>query len=75
MSVSYQLQNSTFQVFHKLHGDYFDMDGFSILPRLLHPYSKGSITLRSINPSDKPVIHTNTLKDKRDVQILVDGMY
>ena len=49
-------------------------EAFTLLAILLHPYSRGNITLRSINPLDPPVIHANYLKDSRDVNVFVDGM-
>ena len=48
--------------------------GFSTLPTLLHPHSKGSISLRSSNPFDPPIIDPNYLSDPRDMEVLKDGM-
>ena len=41
---------------------------------LLHPLSKGVITLRSSNPYDKPMINYSYFEDKRDVQASVEGI-
>ncbi|CAG7722630.1 unnamed protein product [Allacma fusca] len=49
-------------------------DGFSILPVLLRPFSKGYIKLRSADPMHKPIINPQYLKDPRDFQVLVDGL-
>ncbi|XP_072931773.1 ecdysone oxidase-like [Epargyreus clarus] len=41
---------------------------------LLHPYSRGTMTLRSDNPYDHPLIYSNYLKDPRDLQATADGI-
>ncbi|CAL8111598.1 unnamed protein product [Orchesella dallaii] len=48
--------------------------GFSIVPVLLRPFSKGYLKLRSTNPYDKPIIQPNYLSDRRDFDILMDGL-
>src|SRR3546814_10216897 len=40
----------------------------------LRPLSRGSITLRSANPEDKPIIRANCLSDPEDRRILVEGL-
>ena len=62
------------QVFDTLFANMEYQEGFTLLAILLHPYSRGNITLRSTNPLDPPVIHANYLKDSRDVNVFVDGM-
>jgi len=41
---------------------------------LLHPESAGSVTLRSANPEDKPVIRNNFLASEKDLITLRDGV-
>lgn len=48
--------------------------GFVFLAILLHPYSKGYITLRSNKYSDKPIIVANYFTDSRDLETLATGV-
>ncbi|CAF1507569.1 unnamed protein product [Rotaria sordida] len=43
------------------------------LPTLLHPESKGEITLASRDPLAHPIISPNYLEDKEDVRKMVEG--
>jgi choline dehydrogenase/4-pyridoxate dehydrogenase len=45
-------------------------DAFSILPVLLHPESRGAVTLRSADPFDAPKIFQNFLSTDRDRRVL-----
>lgn len=47
--------------------------GFVCLPTLLRPESKGSITLRSTDPFDYPVIRANYLDKQEDMELLIRG--
>ena len=51
----------------------FKKERFIILPVLLHPKSRGSITLRSTDPFDHPVIHPNYLSHPEDVKTFLAG--
>jgi len=51
-----------------------DYHGVTLLPTLLHPTSKGSVSLRSSNPIDPPVLNYNFLEAADDLELLVDGM-
>lgn len=42
-------------------------------PHQLNPRSRGTVTLRSDNPYDPPVIDPNYLADPKDVDDLVEG--
>jgi len=46
----------------------------TITVSLVRPASRGSVRLRSANPSDKPVIRANYLTDPRDVATLLQGL-
>ena len=48
--------------------------GFSLGPYLLTPQSRGSVTLRSADPLDKPVIRAGYLTEQADLDVLVEGM-
>jgi len=53
--------------------DYPRVDGFTILPTLLHPKSRGTVSLSSSNPKEAPIIQPNFLKEKEDLDQLVKG--
>ncbi len=53
---------------------YPKVDGFTILPTLLQPKSRGYVTLRSSNPKAAPVIQPNFLTEKEDLDQLVHGV-
>jgi len=46
-------------------------DGVGILAILIRPESKGTITLKSTNPKDNPVINFNVLSAEKDAQTLI----
>ncbi|MEH1807442.1 MAG: GMC oxidoreductase [Nostoc sp.] len=48
--------------------------GFTGLIALVHPENIGSVSLRSPDPKDTPVIRLNYLQSQSDVQKLVDGV-
>lgn len=48
--------------------------GYSFLPTLLHPTSRGNIRLNTESPLDSPLIDPNYLSDPRDVEVLLEGI-
>jgi choline dehydrogenase len=48
--------------------------GFTLAAMLLRPRSRGTVALRSADPSEPPVIDTNHLSDPYDVTTIVDGL-
>lgn len=50
-----------------------NVDGFTILPTLLHPKSRGYVTLRSKDPFATPIIQPNFLQDPEDLNQLLLG--
>ncbi len=48
-------------------------DGFSIIPTLLLPKSRGTVSLKSNNPFDAPIIQPNFLEQEDDLKTLVKG--
>ncbi|MET3916965.1 choline dehydrogenase [Variovorax sp. OAS795] len=48
--------------------------GIMLLVTLLRPRSRGSVTLASSNPADRPLIHPAFLEHGEDVQTLVAGV-
>lgn len=54
-----------------------ESDGFrsiQIFPAVLHPKSRGYITLASNDPMDAPKIVANYLTEEHDIKVLVDGV-
>lgn len=53
---------------------YPQANGFGILAILLHPESRGYVTIRSKNALDAPVIQPNFLQNENDRHILLKGL-
>ena len=60
--------------------DFYDLktfptnaDGWTILPTLLQPTSRGYVGLRSANPMEAPVIQPNFLSTEKDRNLLLTG--
>lgn len=59
---------------HHTRAENMPLYGFSMLPILLRPQSRGTVTLRSSSPLEYPEIKFNFLTRERDVKVLVEGM-
>ena len=51
-----------------------DVEAFSALTVLVHVHSRGSVRLRSADPTWSPVIDAGYLTDERDLEALVSGV-
>jgi len=49
-------------------------DGFTILPTLLHPKSRGYVSIRSSDPLAPPVIQPNFLQEEEDLNQILMGV-
>ncbi|KAG8222608.1 hypothetical protein J437_LFUL002601 [Ladona fulva] len=49
------------------------MDSYGIIPTLLRPRSRGSVTLKSTDPKVQPRIEPNYFSDERDLDVLADA--
>lgn len=47
---------------------------FSCIVCVLHPQSRGHVTLRSSNPMDKPKIHLGIFKEQADIDLAIEGI-
>ena len=77
--VNFQLHFSPISIRNSYGYDAYDIydyprdDGFTILPTLLHPKSRGKVSLSSPNPKDPPKIQPNFLSVQDDIDNLVKG--
>ncbi len=78
--VDYQFQFTAAHVGGNYLTDIYDLktfptneDGFTILPTLLRPKSRGYLTLRSTNPVDFPIIQPNFLSEEDDRKVMVEA--
>jgi len=47
---------------------------YSFGPTLIHPQSRGRVSLRSSNPLDAPLIKANYFSEPRDLEAIVEGL-
>jgi choline dehydrogenase len=50
-----------------------DTHGMTITTVVVKPKSRGTVTLRSADPADKPVVSPNLLKDPEDMRRMIEG--
>jgi len=77
--VNFQLHFSPIWLGNKYGYDAYNLygyprnDGFTILPTLLHPKSRGTVSLFSNDPEAHPIIQPNFLSEKEDLNQLIKG--
>ena len=75
--VNFQLHFSPMWLGKEYSYDAYDLstfprsDGFTVFPTLLHPKSRGTVSLSSADPKKAPIIQPNFLKEKEDLDQLV----
>ncbi len=75
--VDFQFHFSPIQIGDDYQTDLYDVstfpkaDGYTILPTLLRPESRGYVTIRSNNPFEYPSIQPNFLSKEADVKVLL----
>ena len=75
--VDYQFHYASLQIGDDYSVDMYDIstfphnDGFTILPTLLRPKSRGHVGIRSNNPLDAPIIQPNFLSEEQDRNTLI----
>jgi choline dehydrogenase len=50
-------------------------NGFSTVSQIIHPLSRGHVSIRSLNPLDAPLIDLNVLSEPDDLEVLVNNMF
>ncbi len=78
--VDYQLHFASLQIGDSYQWDLYnirsfptDEDGYTILPTLLRPKSRGQVSLKCNNPRDYPVIQPNFLEAEDDRRVLIEA--
>ena len=77
--VDFQFHFSPIQIGDDYVTDLYDVntfpkaDGYTILPTLLRPESRGYVALRSNNPFEYPLIQPNFLSKEADVNVLMES--
>ncbi|XP_063979780.1 glucose dehydrogenase [FAD, quinone]-like isoform X2 [Diachasmimorpha longicaudata] len=60
--------------YEKVFRHYQGQDGFSIVPILLHPKSRGYVKLRSANPFHSPILEANYFEHDDDLKTMIRGI-
>jgi choline dehydrogenase len=78
--VDFQLHFASLQIGNSYQWDLYDIksfptnqDGYTILPTLLRPKSRGTVSLRSNSPKDFPAIQPNFLESEDDRKVLIEA--
>ncbi|GFQ79428.1 glucose dehydrogenase [Trichonephila clavata] len=62
------------EYFEAIYGPYKEKPFYWCLSQVLHPKSKGEVTLRSSNPYDPPIIDPKYFSHPRDMEVIVAGL-
>lgn len=62
------------EFYRDVFSDYIGLDAFSIVPVLLHPKSRGRVTLKSSDPLDPPIFDINYYDHEHDLRTMVRGI-
>ena len=49
-------------------------DGFGINPAIVHPFSRGTVSIASTNPEAAPLVRFNAFSDERDLALMVHAV-
>ncbi|XP_015182812.1 PREDICTED: glucose dehydrogenase [FAD, quinone]-like [Polistes dominula] len=60
------------EFYESVFAKYVGMNSFSIFPVLMHPKSRGRVSLKSSDPMDDPIIDTNYLDHEDDMKTFID---
>lgn len=60
--------------YNRVYGKFKDHDAWGLVPILLKPASRGRVKLRSANPFHAPLFYAGYLTDRRDREILIEGI-
>jgi len=78
--VDFQFHFTAFHIGTGYDADFYDLntfpsdeDGFTILPTMLRPKSRGYLKLRSKNPFEYPIIQLNLLEKEEDKKVLIES--
>jgi choline dehydrogenase-like flavoprotein len=60
--------------YERVYGAHRGHDAWGLVPILLRPRSRGRVKLRSVNPFQAPLFYAGYLTDRRDRDVLVEGI-
>lgn len=70
----HRLFNMREDFYERVYGGFRGRDAWSLVPILLRPRSRGRVMLRSSNPIHAPLLYSGYLTDRRDRDVLVEGI-
>ncbi|VVC43307.1 Glucose-methanol-choline oxidoreductase,Glucose-methanol-choline oxidoreductase, N-terminal,Glucose- [Cinara cedri] len=70
----HRLFNMREDFYERVYGGFRGRDAWGLVPILLRPRSRGRVMLRSANPFHAPLFYSGYLTDRRDRDVLVEGI-